>query len=349
MAINEGARQSDEAIVVSILPDWCKVGTRVVPFTITAKLDLSVRTASNVYFKKKNVFTMESRVVRVEGDEGEGLFSGCSKGFCRPITAATKVRARNSYVVHHTSKFHMNSATPDSTPNTIGKLVYIRIGTAEVTQQTSDADIADAKKLMNDALKKHDRGWWSHRRITPEFEKRVGEIATEFGIAPNDLMAVFNVETVGTFSPTIQNPFNGASGLIQFTGTTAASMLGHPATAAGRQAALEQVRGMTNTQQLELVRQYLLPYKDKIAGHGIDGLYMTVFTGKPRIDLAGDGTLYSQGSTAYAQNQVYDLNGDGVITKDEALSKVRKDIERQNAKEAQYQRIQEGVKVTGGF
>ena len=50
------------------------------------------------------------------------------------------------------------------------------------------------------------------------------KIASKYGMTPNEFMGIVTHETAGTMSPSIVNPI-GATGLIQFTPTTSASML----------------------------------------------------------------------------------------------------------------------------
>ena len=55
------------------------------------------------------------------------------------------------------------------------------------------------------------------------FINKVILISQKLDIDPNWLMAVMNLETGGTFSPSIQNKSTGATGLIQFIPSTAES------------------------------------------------------------------------------------------------------------------------------
>ncbi len=77
------------------------------------------------------------------------------------------------------------------------------------------------------------------------FKKKVDRVATALGINPSWLMAVMDLETAGTLSPSITNSL-GYTGLIQF-GTAAAKEIGTTTTA---------LRSMTRVQQMDYVQKY---------------------------------------------------------------------------------------------
>ena len=102
---------------------------------------------------------------------------------------------------------------------------------------------------------------------------KINKVAKDLGISPNWLMAVINFETAGTFSPSIQNKFTNATGLIQFM----------PATARGLETTVTELKSMDFLQQLDYVQRYYRPYSSRIKGF-ID-LYLATFfplaIGKP--------------------------------------------------------------------
>ncbi|HBC04295.1 MAG TPA: hypothetical protein DC015_08915, partial [Aequorivita sp.] len=57
-----------------------------------------------------------------------------------------------------------------------------------------------------------------------EIINKLNSVAANLGIDVNWLMAVINFESAGTFSPSIQNKYSGATGLIQFMPSTAKSL-----------------------------------------------------------------------------------------------------------------------------
>ncbi|MFC4219020.1 hypothetical protein [Flagellimonas marina] len=109
---------------------------------------------------------------------------------------------------------------------------------------------------------------------------KIGKVSRNLGIDPNWLMAVINFETAGTFSTTIQNPYTGATGLIQFNEDFRGA--GYK-TVGGTRYPITEIRGMDHLQQLELIERYYAPYRNKIKGF-VD-LYLATFfplaMGKP--------------------------------------------------------------------
>lgn len=125
------------------------------------------------------------------------------------------------------------------------------------------------------------------------------------GYAPGTMLDVFIFETAGTLSTTIQNKYSGAVGLIQFTRKTL-SYFG---------LTVEQVKGMTFQQQLDLVRRYLIPYKAKIQASNdpIDtyaAILYPAMIGKPDTFV-----MATKGTLVYSENSGLDMDGNGQITK----------------------------------
>ena len=92
------------------------------------------------------------------------------------------------------------------------------------------------------------------KKVAAAFKRRVIEIAAEFGIDPNYLMAAMAFESARTFSPRIENPYSGAVGLIQFM----------PSMARGLGTSTAALKRMTALAQLDYVRRYFLPYKGRL-------------------------------------------------------------------------------------
>jgi len=119
------------------------------------------------------------------------------------------------------------------------------------------------------------------------------------------------------FTPTVRNAAgSGAIGLIQFMPSTLKSM--------GR--TVEQAAAMTAVEQLDLVREYFEPYRNRL--HSLSDVYMAILwpaaIGKPETSA-----LWTQEGrpTTYRQNSGLDIDGNGVITKAEAAAKVRATLE----------------------
>ncbi|WP_131196226.1 DUF2272 domain-containing protein [Lichenihabitans psoromatis] len=146
--------------------------------------------------------------------------------------------------------------------------------------------------------------------VPTAFKAAVLDIASELACDPSHLMAAMAFETGEAFSAKSQNPHSLATGLIQFT----------PSTAIGLGTTVESLAAMTEVSQLAYVLAYLLPFQGRMGT--LPDLYMAILlptaVGKP------DGTvLFSKPSLAYFQNIGLDANRDGEITKSEAASKVQ--------------------------
>ena len=148
------------------------------------------------------------------------------------------------------------------------------------------------------------------------FINKVILISQKLDIDPNWLMAVMNLETGGTFSPSIQNKTSGATGLIQFI----------PSTAKGLGTTTSALSKMSNVQQLDWVYKYLNNYKSKLLNY-ID-LYLAVFF--PIAMTKSDTYVIESDSLSAskiaAQNSGFDLNKNKKITIGEIKSVFLKKI-----------------------
>lgn len=150
--------------------------------------------------------------------------------------------------------------------------------------------------------------------VSPEFSDKIYEMADSLGTKAEYLMAVFHVETCGTFSPSIRNKNTGATGLIQFLNSTAKYYGTNT---------LELAK-MTDIEQLEYVFKYfkkIKQYRGELST--LEDVYMAVHypaaVGKSKYLV-----LYKEGSDAYLFNKSNDLNKDGKVTKLEISYIVRK-------------------------
>lgn len=129
-------------------------------------------------------------------------------------------------------------------------------------------------------------------------------------------MAAMAFETNETFSPSIRNPYSGATGLIQFISSTA-QKLG---------TTTDALAAMTAERQLDYVQRYMQPYTNRL--RSVEDVYMAILWPKA-IGQPNSSVLMSRSSTdasnklAYEQNAPLDANRDGYITKAEAAEPVR--------------------------
>lgn len=144
----------------------------------------------------------------------------------------------------------------------------------------------------------------------PDFAREVDALGAELGVDPMALMAVMDFES--GFKTDIRNAAgSGATGLIQFMPSTARSL----------GTTTQELAGMNRVQQMTYVRKYFKQYGNRLAGGNVDDIYMAVLW--PKAIGKPDGyAIFKSGTIAYTQNKGLDTNGDGIVTKYEAASKV---------------------------
>ena len=161
----------------------------------------------------------------------------------------------------------------------------------------------DAKKLKNKWSKKQPQ-------LTDQFYSRVVEISQKIKCDPEHLMAIMNLETRRTFSPSERNNKSStkATGLIQFTRKTAPTL----------GTTIDELAKMTAIEQLDYVEKYLVRCK-KSAGYKDDevltsgDLYALIF----QPANAKKDYLAKAGTKAYSDNKLLDVNNDKFITKND--------------------------------
>lgn len=136
------------------------------------------------------------------------------------------------------------------------------------------------------------------------FEEKVKEISYKLGINPNWLMFLIDWESAGSFSPSKENSF-GCVGLIQFCSD--AKGLDYK-TIGGVQYKMSAIKAMSNVEQLNLVYEYLKPYKGDMKS--FYDLYFAILW--PIALGENDSYVIKTGT-----NPVFDLNKNGQITVEE--------------------------------
>ena len=147
---------------------------------------------------------------------------------------------------------------------------------------------------------------WTGEHVTDEFKAKVYEVANKLGVWPEDLMAVMAFES--WLDPSTVNSI-GATGLIQFMPSTAAS-LGTSTYALSQMSAVEQ---------MDYVYKYLSQFGSL---YTLEDIYMAILW-PAAVGQSNDYVLWWGGSVEYNQNNGLDVNGDGKITKEEAAQKVK--------------------------
>lgn len=143
---------------------------------------------------------------------------------------------------------------------------------------------------------------------SPEFLNKTVAIARDLGANPNHLMAIMQFES-GLKADEV-NRFSGATGLIQFM----------PSTARGLGTSTSALLAMSEIQQLDYVRKYLMPYRGKL--NALGDFYCSVLW-PACVGSSGNYVLFRIGTIQYRQNDGFDRNGDGIITKAEITQLVK--------------------------
>ena len=150
-------------------------------------------------------------------------------------------------------------------------------------------------------------------KVSADFVLEVRGMCERLDIDPTWLMAVMAFETGGSFFPDVQNAASGATGLIQFLGSTAK----------GLGTSTDELAAMTAVEQLAYVEKYLEPYAGRV--RTLEDLYCAVLW-PAAIGRPAGYALFRRPSLAYEQNRGLDRDRDGVVTKWEAAEKVREQL-----------------------
>ena len=141
-----------------------------------------------------------------------------------------------------------------------------------------------------------------------EFLNKTVAITKDLGAKPNHLMAIMQFES-GLKADEV-NRFSGATGLIQFM----------PSTARGWGTSTSALLAMREIQQLDYVRKYLMPYKGRL--NTLGDFYCSVLW-PACVGSSDNYVLFRIGTIQYRQNNGFDRNRDGIITKTEITQLVK--------------------------
>jgi hypothetical protein len=148
--------------------------------------------------------------------------------------------------------------------------------------------------------------------LPKEFKDKAQQIAKDLGVSEKDLLTVIGFETGDTFCSCAVNVNSRAVGLIQFLPSTAKS-LGTTS---------KKLCDMSEIDQLDLVYEYLKPYKSKI--HDLGSLYMAILCpnglNNKEIIFSKDGNAACGSSKSYDYNKGFDKNNDSKVTYSEVAS-----------------------------
>ena len=141
------------------------------------------------------------------------------------------------------------------------------------------------------------------------FRVKLVQIASRLGLDPSALATVMMFETGKTISPSIRNPYSGATGLIQFMPSTARNM-GTTTDALAKMSAVEQ---------LDWVEKYFTPYRNRLKTP--HDHYLAVFM-PSLIGTSLDHIAASNPTPEYVQNKGFDTSGKGYFTTGDVVGPV---------------------------
>ena len=179
-------------------------------------------------------------------------------------------------------------------------------------EQKTTESAKELKAVWNNKFKKT-------KHLPIEFYEKIISISKELDCEPNDLMAVINLETAGSFKASAQNTWTKATGLIQFMPKTAKSL----------GTTIEDLAKMSEVDQLDYVKKYLLNRKkeNKIKGK-IDATTLYCFIFWPVASKKDDSYVIARdnpqkSNDTYDQNKGLDFNKDKVITRGDLANRVK--------------------------
>jgi murein DD-endopeptidase MepM/ murein hydrolase activator NlpD len=237
--------------------------------------------------------------------------------------------------------------------------------TAQKPEGKTVSIVKGEEPIKNDKClcQQYDLIWGGHPNVNCAFRKKVVEICKDLWgeenkiKMANNLMAVFQWESGGTFKPDVPNQANsGGTGLIQFMPSTAKSLLGHDITVEtvknyfGQKynkktklkedwylKRVKEFADMSAIQQLNYVKKYFEPLRGKTVEF-VDFYLQVLFPASSQKDdhivfassldklttrTSESEKLRNLRVNAYNQNSGLDINKDGVVWKSEVKAKVQ--------------------------
>lgn len=249
------------------------------------------------------------------GPNGIGVFVSTQLNPFAKING--KIDILSEYSTFNTGNLYIQELAGDATANGEYNIFSLHHrGDSHGSLWATDIDGVRPGTVLESAAVAEDSLVWG-QKVTAEFRAKVRLIAQGLSVDPNWLMAVMGFETGYSFDPSIKNPGSSATGLIQFTDSTARG-LGTTTAKLSRMTALDQL-------------DYVAAYYGRFAGRMMDigDAYMAVLwpvaVGRPDSYVLWERDTGPY-QTEYARNSGLDLNGDGKITRGEAVTPVNKSL-----------------------
>jgi hypothetical protein len=198
-------------------------------------------------------------------------------------------------------------------PATIAAIVKAQSRDLRTSQPTGALDPDDptfnalTRGIAAEALGDLQIAWGA--KVSAAFKAKLIEVARSLGADPNHLIAAIALETGETFSPSVKNP-SGATGLIQFT----------PSTAAELGTSTAELADLSAVDQMDYVEKHFSPFRNRL--DTLEDVYMTILW-PAAVGMPDTTVLFSRPSAQYARNSGLDTEKDGSVTKQKAAALVR--------------------------
>lgn len=178
--------------------------------------------------------------------------------------------------------------------------------TSDSKPVSSDGETSISATQLKDKWVKY-KGAGTFAHLSDQFFERVIEISEKIDCDPNDLMAIMNIETIGSFKANKRNRSTRATGLIQFM----------PTTAIGMGTTIDRLAQMTELEQLDYVEKHFIDgkkYRNVTGRVDAATLYALVFW-PASASKDNSYVIATKGQNVYSSNPLLDINKDNKITK----------------------------------
>jgi hypothetical protein len=274
------------------------------------EIRISLRSVANLQRRalKANLQSMESALVGAVWDEQDQTYyitGDQGKFLNRPDSTISGEMTDKGF------KISDNSVTfPEGYKEAIDRRKSINILDSAINKLSLDGAETEATPTQAQSVEGITYKLPEDVQNDTEFLNEVARVAENVGVLPDQLLAVIDFETIGSFSPSEKSGTSSGTGLIQFLEKTAK----------GLGTTTSELSQMSRADQMKYVEKYLNRYEGDIKNTG--DLYMAVHWPNG-IGQSDDYVLYRKGSKAYRANSSLDTSKDGTVTRGEALVRLR--------------------------
>lgn len=323
------ANQRDVWRVVCSEPDYCKVGSKTVPFDSFATIGNKVRASRNVIAQQQPIYRMGDVHQGVQANAGKGIPSGTSldQGCVRFISGQDNVKANGVPVVCHDSAclINCNAAGAGGARGTVVTEQIGVAGKAAPVSATGQKPNAELQSLLDKAADK--RSLWEKTQDGAsglwDSAKRIGQAGLDspgqaaigalkgLGNIPTDLvnLAVLGSKYVGPLGPSVQSQVMNQAALQAYQGgnTALANQLASNASAVMSSGYVGDLLPISNAaQQAGALSTLAVPGTAMVKGASA---VAKVAKGSKALDVAADATKIPKmevaASTAAGHRGVY--------------------------------------------